>query len=99
MQIELGAPIARARRSPVGVLPLVERVGGSGGATIVNMRRNLPSVSNTWMRRLARSPTQLLLLRSLAIVSGVRKCPAPVPRSPHDYTQLPRLPILSTREW
>jgi hypothetical protein len=57
MQIELGAPITAARRSPVGVLPLTARVSGNGGTSMVNIRRNLPLVSKTWMRRLERSPT------------------------------------------
>ena len=37
MQMELGAPMTSARRSPVGVLPLTARVPGSGGTSIVNM--------------------------------------------------------------
>lgn len=72
MQIELGAPIEFASAWPLGVLPLTGRVAGGGGTSIVNIRRNFPSVSKTWILRFDRSPTYTLLLRSIAIACGRR---------------------------
>src|SRR5712691_4507707 len=37
-----------------GVGPLTALVPGAGGISILNIRRNLPSVSKTWMDRLQR---------------------------------------------
>ena len=42
--------------APFGVSPFTDFVAGSGGTSMVNIRRNLPSVSNTCTRRLERSP-------------------------------------------
>jgi hypothetical protein len=47
MQIELGAPIIPANAPPVGVAPLTALVAGTGGTSMVNIRWNLPFVSNT----------------------------------------------------
>src|SRR6266849_3112326 len=97
MQTAFGAPTPFMLPGG-GVGPLTALVPGAGGISILNIRRNLPSVSNTWMRWLPRSPTYTLSFLSTAIACGVRNCPGPVPGSPHDLTQSPFLSYLATRE-
>src|SRR5262245_57725546 len=99
MQIELGAPMVAALAAPVGVLPYTGLVSAGGGTSMLNMRRNFPLVSKTWMRRFDRSPTYTLLFLSTAIACGRRNWPGPVPFSPHDFTQSPFLSYFATREF
>src|SRR5262249_34850096 len=47
MQMELGAPIIAASRSPVGVFPFTGLLPGGTGTSMVNIRRKRPSVSKT----------------------------------------------------
>jgi hypothetical protein len=89
MQIELGAPMTAASRAPVGVLPLTARVAGSGGTSIVNIRRNLPSASNTWMPVGAIADVDVVI--AVQRNHGAPELSRPVPFSPHDFTQSPCL--------
>ena len=78
----------------------------SYGALRWIIRRNFPSASNTWIRRLPRSATYTLFCRSTPMLCGVLNCPAfssacapPLPRDPHDLIQFPRLSNLAIREF
>src|SRR6266581_1239090 len=52
MQMAQGAPGDMVPVVAVGLLPMAGRALGSTGTSMVNWRRNFPSVSKTWMRRL-----------------------------------------------
>ena len=98
MQIELGAPMTAARASPVGVLPLTARVPGVAGTSIVNIRKNCLSVSNTWMRRF-----DAIAHINVVVAVDPNRMRQPelswrLPLSPHDFTQSPFFVYLATRE-
>src|SRR2546423_226542 len=50
------------------MLPIAGFASEGGGMSIENLYLRLPSVSNTWTRRLARSPAYMLSLLSGAVV-------------------------------
>src|SRR2546423_15334362 len=61
MQMAQGAPGDMVPVVAVGLLPMAGRALGSTGTSMANWRTNFPSVSKTWMRRVARSGKVKLL--------------------------------------
>src|SRR5260370_21485258 len=71
MQMAQGAPGAMVPVVAVGLLPMAGGALGSTGTSMVNWRRNFPSVSKTWMRRLAPAARWMLFWASAAALLGV----------------------------
>src|SRR5258708_14072252 len=70
MQRAQGAPGDMVPVVEVGLLPMAGRASAGTGTSMVIWRRNFPSVSKTWMRRVARGGPETIFLGAGGVLGG-----------------------------